>query len=363
MRYVACGLIILVITILFIGVFSLLRKPAKTNEQTVILPKLLPIVGSLCSGVFLIPSVILLFLNESVLLILGFIAFSLLGSSLIIAYINCRIAYSEQSFTVKNFWGIKRTYTYDEITAIQEKSMDLRLCVGKRIIRLDGLSIGNFKFLSFAKKQYRKFHNGNSIPTVKPKADIFNGNVERAGEFIFIYLLIGVFFIGILVYFAIASAPKTAEDLEYKSLSFERYEIQDENLLLYENGNLKSYGIPAYKELLSDADEFLELCENKTSFDIGFIIFSGKDDPYYELESIIGNDGKIYLTMEDIHEYHWGDAWRFYLIFGGMTVVWFVFTALSIYVGRHPEKFSRRFIRLFFKDGYVHIPSENNKKR
>lgn len=355
MQYIGYIISALITAVVFNGIFVLLHKPSKSDGNMVKLPLFTLIVGIICAVFFLILTVIVLNLNDFIWAAFIFLAFSLLGASLILAYINCRIMYNETEFTAKSFCGVKHTYTYDEITGIHGKNMDVKLYIGKRVIRIDGFSIGKDEFLRFAEKQYRKFNNGKSIPKVVSKTDIFNGNVENSGEFIFVYVLVGIICIGAIVFFSIVSAPKTDKDLEYKSLSVVRYEVQENDLLLYENDNSMFFKIPAYKELLKDADEFLMLCDNGISFYIGFIENTRSDDPYYEMYSIIVNDKTVYLTIEDVHEYYYGNAWQFYLLIGGLTAVWLVFVVLSIYVGRHPEKFSERFIRLFFKDGYVHI--------
>ena len=37
----------------------------------------------------------------------------------------------------------------------------------------------------------------------------------------------------------------------------------------------------------------------------------------------------------------------------GLCLVWGAFVVCSIIEGRNPRKFSKRFVRLFFKDGYI----------
>lgn len=362
MQYIAGGLSLVIAIVLVNGLLILLRRPVNIKDKTVILPKFLLIIGIICSGVFLIPTVIILFLNESAVLLIAFTVFSLWGASLIVAYYNCRIIYDESTFTSKNFFGCKHTFTYNQITAIQGKAMDVKLYMGKRVVRIDALAVGKFEFLAFAKKQYRKQNNGKAIPTATAKADIFNGNVEQPGELIFVYVLIGLLCIGTMAVFAIASAPRNADDLEYATLAFERYEIQDNKLLLYTSDDSTYYSVPAYEELLSDVNDFLNLCNSGEAFDVGYVIYDDAKAPHYGLESIARIDGTIYLSMEVVHNYRWGEAWAFYLIFGGLTVIWFAFVAISIYVGRNPEKFSRRFIRLFFKDGYVRQSKIKQKK-
>lgn len=63
--------------------------------------------------------------------------------------------------------------------------------------------------------------------------DVFDGHVSSPGEFLLIYVMIGAISIGAMIMLVVASTPKAIEDLTYKTLSFERYEVQDEHLRLY----------------------------------------------------------------------------------------------------------------------------------
>ena len=196
-------------------------------------------------------------------------------------------------------------------------------------------------------------HNKAMARDQKNSFDIFNGNVNNPGELIFVYSLIGIICIATLIFFAVSSAPKDPDALQYADVQFSRYEIEDAHLHLYIDGKGQYYSVPAYQETLMEAEKFLSSCAGNTVFRVGYIDYPDADQPHCGLESITDSEGTVYLTMEAVHEYRWGDAPAFYAIFGGITIVWFIFVLLSIYIGRHPEQFSRRTIKLFFKDGVI----------
>ena len=60
------------------------------------------------------------------------------------------------------------------------------------------------------------------------------------------------------------------------------------------------------------------------------------------------------LTFEDSQRLHQYEYWLLIPFMGLFTLLWAVFVVFSIRVGRHPERYSKRVIRLFFKEGYVH---------
>ena len=187
----------------------------------------------------------------------------------------------------------------------------------------------------------------------KNKSDIFNGNVNAPGEFIFIYALISIMCIATLIFFAVSSAPKDPDALQYDDVRFSRYEIEDASLHLYVEGKDQYYSVPGYQETLTNAEGFLRLSTDDAVFRIGYVSYPKADPPHMGLESITDANGTVYLTTEAVHAYRWADAPAFYAFFGGITIVWLVFVLLSIYIARHPERFSRRTIRLFFKDGVI----------
>ena len=199
----------------------------------------------------------------------------------------------------------------------------------------------------------KKRHSKVDPRKQKNKSDIFNGNVNAPGEFIFIYALISIMCIAVLIFFAVSSAPKDPDGLQYDDVRFSRYEIEDDHLHLYIDGKDQYYSVPAYQETLTDAEGFLRLSMDDTVFRIGYVSYPKADPPHKGLESITDANGTVYLTAEAVHAYRWGDAPAFYAFFGGITIVWLVFVLLSIYIARHPERFSRRTIRLFFKDGVI----------
>lgn len=202
-----------------------------------------------------------------------------------------------------------------------------------------------------AKKKSKHMHSPAAAP--KPWFDVFNGNVANPGEFIFIYALIGIMCIATLIFFAVSSSPKSEDDLQHANVTFVRYEKHEENLCLYTKGSEKYYSIPGYHETMTNLERFLSLCEDNSIFYVGYTDYPRADTPHFALESITDMEGSIYLTVDAVHAYRNHDAPAFYAIFGGMTIIWFMVVVISVYIGRHPENFSRRTIRLFFNDGYV----------
>lgn len=205
------------------GIHHLFQKPDETKYKTVILSKFLLKIGIVTTGIQCLITLIIAWNSVNIFGMLLAI-FLFLPCSLIIAYCNCRIFYDESGFTAKSFFGIKRTYSYREITGIYGKAGDVQIFMGKRVVRIDEIADGKFEFIFFAQKQYGKWNNGKTIPVVPPK-DVFKGNVERGGEILCVYLLFILLCVAMIIISfigAIIVGPVKAEDVENASLVFSR---------------------------------------------------------------------------------------------------------------------------------------------
>ena len=354
MRHIIRGLTFLIIPILVEGILCLLRQPQKAEPGKVYLHKFLAIFGTICSAMFLIPAMITAFSDEPIWVPISFLAFSALGASLLIGFINCRIWYDEEGFVAKNFLGIKRRFTYEQVTAIREDLRESYLYMGERWVMIDQLSVGGQEFLEVVKKRYRIMHGGMSLPKMKKaKHDIFNGNVSDPSGFLFAYILLAVVVVAFLifsvycVFFDLSTENNTIE----QSVSFVSCEINDKNIVLTSEEN-QTYIIRFTNERL-DAKNIRAICDGKTVVTTYSTEVKPEEaEPYYSVKAIRYNGGYL-LSFDETNQFHRQEFWPIILLALGMCVLWGGYVALSIVVGRNPRKFSRKFVRLFFKDGYI----------
>lgn len=144
-----------------------LLQPKEAEKGKVHLPKFFIILGATGFIAFLIPVFITIFLAEPIWVPIVFLIFSLIGAIFIIAFLNCRISYNEKGFVYKNFFGIKKFFSYDQVTAIKEGAEESYIYIGKSKVMVTGLSIGEIEFINFVKEKYKALHNGKSIPEHK----------------------------------------------------------------------------------------------------------------------------------------------------------------------------------------------------
>lgn len=351
MRYIT----FLIVPIIVSGILALLKRgEPNVKEGNVFMPKFFLIFGLIISTLFFIPTVITAFLKEPIWVTLIFFALSLLGAAFIIAYVNCKITYNEEGFVAKSFLGIKRKYTYDQVTSLRENAHEDYLYVGKRRVMIDEFAVGGPEFIAYVRKQYRKMNDGKQLPKFqKNRFDIFNGNVRNPGEFVFIFALIAFLILAIAVFIVwhVFFFKSTVDNTVAQNVTFISCEVKDDEIVMISSDNAL-YKIVNFGDDL-DIDELSSVCDGSTPLTAYSKEITPKNgDDYYSLKAICKDDSYL-ISLEDSNRWHREQNWKAIFIPIGFAVYWGIIVGCSVIVGRNPKKFGRKVVRLFFKDGYV----------
>lgn len=354
MRHIIRGLTFLLIPILVNGIYGFMRQPQKAEKGKVYLHKFLAILGITDSAIFLIPAIISVFTDEPLWIPMIFLALASLGASLIIGFINCRISYDEDGFVAKNFLGIKRRFTYDQVTAINENLHESYIYMGQHKVMVDQLAVGGDEFIKLIKVKYRTMHDGQSLPKIhKPKYDLFNGNVTDVGGILFSYIFVAVLLIGFVIFVVVFTyfSPSTTSNTIEQSVSFISCNANEEEVVLT-SADKKFYVIRFIDEQFNSRDIQM-ICDGETVVTAYSTVITPDDaDDYYSVKAIVYN-GRYLLSFEETNRFHSQEYWPLIILALGMLLFWGVYVVGSIIVGRNPGRFSKRFVRLFFKDGYI----------
>lgn len=329
-----------------------MRKPRKGSTGVVYLSPVLLWIGIVCTAIFLIPGLFVPLHTGDWSMGWFFLVMAVLSSTLIVAYINCRIWYTEESFTVRYFWGFRRTFSYGEIESVQGKQRDVKLKVRRCTVRVDEFAVGRKEFLNVARKQYRIATGGKAIPVAqKPKWDIFNGHVENSGEFLAVYITLCLFMPVLTAVLWFVVEPTPMEDLTIVTGQVEVIAVDERNLVIRAGG--EAMEIRGYEKTLADTQAFLDASEQGAVFKIGYRIVTNDEDEItgFCAEYIQDSGGKVWITPQGAKEYRFESTAG---VFALVELMLLAYCGASIYVGRNPHKFSKKVIRQFFKDGYVH---------
>ena len=356
MDYIIRGLTFALIPLIVSGVLSVLRRPKRSEKGKVFLPKFFAILGSICSGIFLIPTFISAFSDEPIWVTIILLVFSMLGASLIVAYINCRISYDEDGFTAKNFFGIKRRFTYDQITGIKRNVHESYLYMGKRKIMIDEFAVGGSDFILFAHQKYRSIHHNRSIPHAENKKDIFNGNINSTGEILFVFISIGIIGIALLIFTAcLTFLPSSPNNTAEQQAVFQSFRTEN-NCLILQTADAQIYKIDFADKLQTEI--ITSVCDGKTEVTVYAKQYNSEDSGVYYSVIAIASDGKDILTFDETNRLH-RQEWCLVFIMGVvLSSFLFAYIVGSIIVGRNPTKYSPNVVKFFFKPEYVKNYSE-----
>ncbi len=140
------------------------------------------IVSCICTPLLLAFSILCLVLGNIIWGAMLFFILSLLSAMFAVAYFNMRITYTNDCYIAHSFWGKKRTFKYDQITAIKRHPAEFKLYMGNKEICVEYLLIGSHDFLNHVEQKYKEVHDGKEIPIASQKEnDIFLGNSSDKG--------------------------------------------------------------------------------------------------------------------------------------------------------------------------------------
>lgn len=330
------------------GIYEIfLRKPEKAEKGKVHLPKLFAIIGVIDAALFLTCAAASYFSGEETWVPVVFLVIALVGVVLIVAFANCRITYDDEGFVARTFFGIKRKVTYDQVTAIKENAHETYIYIGKRRVMVDEFSINGRDFIKLVKKKYRTFNGGKNLPLTN-KRDIFNGNVKDVSGFIAAYTIVSVVLIGMMI---LLFMPITEKNTIEKTVCFDACQIESDNVILI-SADKENYKILFDAEKIN-IEEIKSVCDGKTSITVYYKEVTPDDgEDFYSVKAIKYNNDYL-LSFEETNRLNRQEGRGVALLFLILLLIWVAYIAASVIVGRNPNKFSKKVVKMFFKDGYI----------
>ena len=306
--------------------------------------------GILISSVFSLITAIFAFTDANTFMTALFAFTSLICSSLIISFCNCYIIYDDEKIAQGIFVGIKREFTYEEITAIEAHGGEVHICTGKKKIRVyaDYTTGAKSDFLETVKKRYRMIH-GSNLPQ-KDGFDIFRGNITDGNSRFVLICLVSLAIVALMV---LASSRAFTNITETNTELFEMClyhpEKKSGNIVFTSGITDESFKLP-YK-YLSDENyrEILSLCEDGATFSVRAYRSDGGRyaEPYYRIAEL-SYEEKVFYTLSQANEFELSLALKFIIFAAVSLILMWTLTALQLYAAWHPDKFSKKFRRFLF---------------
>ena len=262
------------------------------------------------------------------------------------------IEYDEESFTLRRLFRKKRTYTYDRITSVKGQYRDVTLYVEKRSITLDAVASGKDAFVALVKAWYKVHHGGLSIPVGKKK-DLFDNNLESPLEFIIVFALMGILIaanltLGSFFLYDGLFGKDTATDFTVSS-----YGVENSALKMEDQERDDALIIKKFRKRVEDPDAFLARCGAHETFrktERKITLGNGS-----QLVLLIADDGTVILDEQNKAV---RDCIIVFLMMTVLALLLIAVIVLMIVMARHPGRFKKKTLNLFFKDGYIIDPDK-----
>ena len=180
--------------------------------------------------------------------------------------------------------------------------------------------------------------------------------MEGGAGLIVVYIGVTLLFLGLLGWLVadVYILPPSPDESERMEVVFDRAAVRGDYLYLYPTDeNLESFQI-RHLDGSVELDPIKSVCDGTTTVTVYADPTKPKnEDPYYLVEAVMGGD-TVLFSFEDNQRLRQNEYWPLIPFIGGFILLWWVYIFFSIRVGRNPARYSKKVIRLFFKDGYVH---------
>ena len=191
------------------------------------------------------------------------------------------------------------------------------------------------------------------LPIRKVSLDPFDGHVQDWPGMLAAYALVGVVLLAAMGFMLFTFLrPINAANTTPMTVSFSSWAQKNDDWLNFHGAeDDMTYRVSHNLEAMEPVKA---ACGTGAQYEVYIRRATPDDEPdYYRVFALIGADGTPYMTFEQSSAEERAEGLKILAFFGAGLVLWGWVVARSIQVGRHPERYSRKTIRRYFKDGYV----------
>lgn len=346
---IAAGMVVLTVCLFAVCLITNQKRKHFDKNSAVQLPFFMAVIGAVCGGFMCIPMVFSALDQEDPGMSLFFAAFVLLSDSMMIAYKNCLIRYDSEGFLARNFLGIKRQCRYGDVEGVRT-GKDNRVFFQGHFVMIDEACYGKYDFLHTLERGY-KTQTGKRLPSgisFKRKWDPMNGHVDYPWFYLGLWLSLMALCAALPILMVVSmTAENDPAEIEVYTEVFSRYEIDDGSLLLYPEGKDTCYIIDYYEAYGEGLPSPEVLC-NGDYYQVG--VKAGRQ----YVKSLTGINGARYITPESERQVYRDTQKGAVVLLCILSLAGMVFCWFGIQVTRHPERYSDKVRRMYYKNGILH---------
>lgn len=348
--------------VLCVCCFAEYRGRAEGKVKAAYLPDFLLWLGMAAGTVFLVIGWLAAEQDGSVGLTFVFGAFVLPCMALMLGWKNCFLLYDRQGFTQKNIFGMRRSFTYDQVTGWsvnRRNPMESTLYAGGKRISFNLMSRNGPDFLAKVSAGYRKAHGSKNVPEMpelRKERGGFRAHVYNPGEYLAVFLMMVAMVVGLGGWLMLDSwLPVTEKDAQMQKLTFCAWELVEDNLELTSAQTQEIFVINGCRDYLTGMEALVEKCDGETTFTVWAERFTPSDEePFYRVYALASGD-ESYRTFEDSTAYRRLDVPLIAGMFGVFLLIVLAFSGFIYMVGSDPQRFPKWVVYACFKKNAIEI--------
>lgn len=352
LQMISYGIAVAVVTM----AVRLVLIPRKGKDGEVVLSKAIALLGFSSLVISLALAYVWLFVEEGAGVYgAGALVVSLISMALVVSFINCRVTYDAEGFTAGSFFGVKRKYSYADVTAIAENTHETYIYAGGKRIMIYEVSRGGDDFIAVVKEKYKSLHGGAAIPVKNQKnhlLDITHGKVRGAGEIIAGYIIaIVVLSVSLAIMLFLTFVPDSEENTRVRETVFDACAMDGRNIILMSDG--MRYKVNSADKMNTDIAVFESICDGKTTVSVYGVLRRSKDyDAEIFLVKALSSNGRYILSFDETNAVKRSDNMPVVVLIAVLLAFALAFLTAALVVGRHPERFGKRIVNIFFNYKY-----------
>ena len=341
LQMISYGIAVAVVTM----AVRLVLIPRKGKDGEVVLSKAIALLGFSSLVISLALAYVWLFVEEGAGVYgAGALVVSLISMALVVSFINCRVTYDAEGFTAGSFFGVKRKYSYADVTAIAENTHETYIYAGGKRIMIYEVSRGGDDFIAVVKEKYKSLHGG--------LLDITHGKVRGAGEIIAGYIIaIVVLSVSLAIMLFLTFVPDSEENTRVRETVFDACDMDGRNIILMSDS--MRYKVNSADKMNTDIAVFESICDGKTTVSVYGVLRRSKDyDAGIFLVKALSSNGRYILSFDETNAVKRSDNMPVVVLIAVLLAFALVFLTAALVVGRHPERFGKRIVNIFFNYKY-----------
>lgn len=285
-----------------------------------------------------------------------FALFQLLATALVTEACLHEPVLTREGFVIRTHFGRVHTCLWEDVLSC---SGDPQSAAGANSLQT---TLGRF-FLSFSPvgtqallgnlRAERQKRGLGPLPIRRVSHDPFGGHVRDWQGLVAVYALVGAMLLAAMGFMlARFCTPITAENTQRVTVSFSAWEERhDGRLDLFGQADGMIYRV-AYN--LGGMEAVKTDCGTGAQYEAYVRRATPQHEAdYYRIFALTGPDGTPHMTFAHSNAGERAEGIKVLALMGAGLAVWSFYVGRSIQVGRHPERYTDKTIRRYFKAGYV----------